>query len=354
MGQSPSLPAKPPPPPASAHRGLSLRVPRSSPRDTGEPPHPTSQIHSLLKWHRPGREGEHPNSLPNHRRVRGAPLTSAHEKRRHGPPAGRQEPGAFSAKPRWPDRGPRPSRAPTPRTRQGSAPRARTGSRPRPGRRAGGGQAHLAGAPAPPTRLNSQCHTRRVPLMQKQSLGGRTSPQPLPGEKVVIGRETPDSSAWAFMARDWILTFRCAPARRPARPEVGRRRGAHTPPARALPAREGRGAIYLRSLSPGVAGGPGCYGSDCAPASQLPRGGSRLPASRHTVSARGPGPDPAGGSSRRERVVPGVRWPPGPAPPHAGTSQARPPDPCPGPGAGGWGWCSVKPQILRPPSMSVL
>lgn len=138
---------------------------------------------------------------------------------------------------RRPDRGPRPSRAPAARTRQGSAPRAWAGSRPRPGRRAGRGQAHLAGAPAPSMRLNFQCPTRRVPLMQKQSLGGRASPRPLPGEKVVIGRETPDSSAWAFMARDWILTFRCAPARRPARPELGRRRGAHTPPARPRPPR---------------------------------------------------------------------------------------------------------------------
>lgn len=37
---------------------------------------------------------------------------------------------------------------------------------------------------------------------------------------VAIG-ETPDSSAWAFMAGGWILTFRCAPARRPAWPNAG-------------------------------------------------------------------------------------------------------------------------------------
>lgn len=59
-----------------------------------------------------------------------------------------------------------------------------------------------------------------------------------------IGRETPDSSAWAFMARDWILTFRFVPERRPARPERGRRRGAHTPAHPPRAPREGARFTY--------------------------------------------------------------------------------------------------------------
>lgn len=68
---------------------------------------------------------------------------------------------------------------------------------------------------------------------------------------MVIGRETPDSSASAFMARDWILTFGapCA-APGPARTREAAR-GAHTacPPACA-PARRGKGrftyGVYLQ------------------------------------------------------------------------------------------------------------
>lgn len=52
------------------------------------------------------------------------------------------------------------------------------------------------------------------------------------------------------------------------------------PAARALPATRGRGAIYLRSLSPRVAGGPGCCGSDFEPVARSVLGVSRLPASR--------------------------------------------------------------------------
>lgn len=179
MGQNPSPPAKPPPPPASTHRSLHRSC--TAPQGTLESfKHPTSQINSFLKWLRPGPEGEHPNSPPNHRRAGGALLTSAHENRQHRQASrgqkgrtGRQEPGNFSAMQKRPDRGTRPSGAPTPRTARAL--------RPGPGpalvlARAGGqaaGQAHLAGAPAPSMRLNFQCHTRRVPLMQKQSLGGR-------------------------------------------------------------------------------------------------------------------------------------------------------------------------------------
>lgn len=78
-------------------------------------------------------------------------------------------------------------------------------------------------------------------LNAKTTSGRASSPQPPPGEKVVIGRETPDSSACAFMARDWILTFRgCAPGR--PGPPRGRRRGEHTPPAPPAPSpRRGKG-----------------------------------------------------------------------------------------------------------------
>lgn len=51
-------------------------------------------------------------------------------------------------------------------------------------------------------------------------------------------RETPDSYAWAFMAGEWSLTFRCAPAQRPARPSAqGTVPRAAGPPRRPRPPR---------------------------------------------------------------------------------------------------------------------
>lgn len=57
--------------------------------------------------------------------------------------------------------------------------------------------------------------------MQKQPPGERSNPRQPPGEKVAAAGETPDSYAWAFMAGEWSLTFRCAPAQHPARPSAG-------------------------------------------------------------------------------------------------------------------------------------
>lgn len=57
--------------------------------------------------------------------------------------------------------------------------------------------------------------------MQKQPPGERGSPRLPLGEKVATARETPDSYAWAFMAGEWSLTFRCAPAQRLAGPSAG-------------------------------------------------------------------------------------------------------------------------------------
>lgn len=155
----------------------------------------------------------------------------AHESRKtrasysHKGPAPRQERGKFAGMTKGPSRG-----APVHAYPTGARGLGRT-----PGRGAGA----LYAAELSVTHWAFSLSAKTIP-------GRASSPRPPPGEKVVIGRETPDSSAWAFMARDWILTFRCAPARRLARPGRGRRRGAHIPPARlpaarALPARRGKG-----------------------------------------------------------------------------------------------------------------
>lgn len=57
--------------------------------------------------------------------------------------------------------------------------------------------------------------------MQKQPPGERSGARLPLGEKVATAGETPDSYAWAFMAGEWSLTFRCAPAQHPARPSAG-------------------------------------------------------------------------------------------------------------------------------------
>lgn len=55
---------------------------------------------------------------------------------------------------------------------------------------------------------------------------------------MATAREMPDSYAWAFMAGEWSLTFRCAPAQRPARPSAqGTVPPAACPPRRPRPPR---------------------------------------------------------------------------------------------------------------------